>query len=71
MKEMLLKVTSNNLGRVRSLAFETCSTQLSIIKILSIDPDLQHIITVLCDAYGLNLFVSDIFRITWFKEIDN
>ncbi len=68
-KEKLLEVTGGDLGRVSSLAFDTCSTQLAIFKIMKHDDDLRHVITVLCDAHGLNLFLKYVFKLPRFAKV--
>jgi hypothetical protein len=68
-KERLLEVTGSDLGRVSSLAFDTCPTQLAIFNIMKRDDDLRHVIAVLCDAHGLNLFLKDVFKLPWFAKV--
>jgi hypothetical protein len=70
MKERISLALNGDFNRLSSIAFDTCSLQLKVFKIFAADPDLKHVINVLCNSHGLNLFISDIFRISYFKDVD-
>lgn len=69
MKDQLRVVTEGNWVRISSLAFDTCPTQLAIFNIFEVDKELEHVITVLCDAHGLSLALKDAMKLPWFTKI--
>jgi hypothetical protein len=44
---------------------------LKVFKIIVNDSEMKHVISVLCDSHGLNLFTGDVFKLEHFKNIDD
>jgi hypothetical protein len=68
-KAKLVEITKGRLHKVSSLVFDTCPLQLKVSRLMGEDLDLRHVICVLCDAHGLNLYLKDAFKIAWFKSV--
>ena len=68
LRQMTL-VTNGNLGRVNSLATDTCATMRSLWSKIQTTPQLRHVFCVPCDSHGIQLFLKDIFQLPWWKNI--
>jgi len=54
------EITNGKLGRLISLATDTCSTNQNVWTQLSNTPEMKHVIMVPCDSHGLQLLIKDL-----------
>lgn len=69
LRVLLKDLADGDLDRIASVAFDTCSTQLAVFEKMRADPEFAHVISVFCDAHGLQLFVRDVMKLEWASNV--
>ena len=62
-------VTDGKLERMNSLATDTCATMRSLWNKIQASPQLRHVFCVPCDSHDIQLFLKDIFQLSWWKSV--
>lgn len=60
LKEAVQEITQGQLERISSLSTDTCSTQRAVWKRIHELEEFKHILTIPCDAHGLQLIIKDL-----------